>query len=82
MSKTYYLKNKSLRGFHKFVPEAKVIQVGNGASVSISFIISIIVPSQGHISEIFSMVSEIHNIDVILGVKNEIKLEAELSMRN
>ena len=43
LSKQYYLKNKSLHGLPKFSLKVKVIQVGNGESVNIMFIIPIII---------------------------------------
>ena len=41
MSKQYYLRNKSLHGLPNFGSNSKVIQVGNGISVNILFIIHI-----------------------------------------
>ena len=43
MSKLDYLRNKSLLGFPKLSSKTKVIQVGNGESINILFIISIII---------------------------------------
>ena len=37
---------------------------------------------QGHIFEIYAMVSEIHdNVNLVLGVKNFVELEGEISIR-
>ena len=61
MSKQCYLRNKSMPGLPKFSSKAKVTQVGNGASANILFIIPIIIATQGHMFEIYTMVSEIHS---------------------
>ena len=40
------------------------------------FIIPVIVDKHGHIFEIYTMVSEIHeNVDLVLGIKNVFELE-------
>ena len=49
MSKQYCLRKKSLHGLPKISSKGNVIQVGNGESVNILFIISIIITFQGHI---------------------------------
>ena len=70
LSKQYYLRNKCLHGLPKFSSKAKVIQVGNGESVNILFIIPTIKAIQGHMFEIYTMVSEIcDNMDLMLGFK-------------
>ena len=48
MSKQYYLRNTSLHGLPKL--NSKVIQVGNEISVTILFIIPIIITIHGHMS--------------------------------
>ena len=64
LSKQCYLRNKSLHGLPKFSSKAAVIQVENGESVNILFIIPIIVIVQGHMFEIYMMVFKIHdNVD-------------------
>ena len=63
--------------------EHKRIQVGNGQSVSVLFIIPVIVDIQGHRFEIYTLVSEIHeNIDLVLGIMNVFKLEGVINSRN
>ena len=70
MSKSYYLHCKSLHSLPKFASKTQRIQVGNGRHVSILFVITIIVNISGHIFEIYTLVSEIHeNIDFVLGIK-------------
>ena len=66
----------------KFRSKVKVIQAGNAASVNILFSIPIIITIQGHMFDIYSMVSEMHdNVDWVLGVKDIVELEAEKSIR-
>ena len=53
------------------------IQVGNGQCVSVLFIIPIIIDIHGHIFEIYTLVSEIHeNVDLVFGIKNIFQLES------
>ena len=76
MSKSYYLHCKSLHLLPKFASKTQRIQVGNGQYVSILFIIPIIVNISGHIFEIYTLVSKIHeNIDLGLGIKNMFEVE-------
>ena len=80
MSKLYYLRNKSLHGLPKFSLKGKFIQVGNAESINMLFIIPSI---QDYMSEICTMVSEIHdNEDLVLGVKNFVESEGEISMED
>ena len=82
MSKQYCPRNKYVHGFPKLSSKPKIIQVGNGKGINILFIIPIFITIHGHMFEIYTMVSEIHdNVNLILGVKNVIELEAEINMR-
>ena len=66
MSKSHYLHCKSLHSLSKFSSKTQEIQVGNGQYVSILFVIPMIVNISGHIFEIYTLVSEIHeNIDLV-----------------
>ena len=70
MSKTHYLRCKSLHSLPKFVSKTQRIQVQNGQYVSVLFIIPVIIVMHGHRFEIFTLVAEIHeNVDVVLGLK-------------
>ena len=61
---------------------AKVNQDGICRCDNILFIIPIIITIQGHVFEIYTMVSEMHvNVDMDLGLKFFIELEVESSMR-
>ena len=60
MSKSYYLHCKSLYSLPKFASKTQKIRVGNGQHVSILFVSTIIVNIGGHIFEIYTLVSEIH----------------------
>ena len=62
MSKSYYLRCKTLHSLPKFSSNTQRIQVGNGQYVSIPFVI--------HRFEIFALVSKIHdNVDLVMGMK-------------
>ena len=56
MSKSYYLRCKSL---HKFALKMQRIQVGNGQYVGVLFVIPVIVEINKHRLEVFTLVSEI-----------------------
>ena len=80
MSKSYYLHCKSLHSLPKFASKTQRIQVGNGQHVSVLFVIPIIVNISGHVFEIYTLVSEIHeNVDLVLGIKNMFELEGMIS---
>ena len=62
MSKQYYLRNKHMYRLAWFSSIVKVFQVRNGVGVNILFIIKAI---QGHMFEICTIVSDIHdNVDL------------------
>ena len=76
MSKSYYLRCKTLHALPKFLSNTQRIQVGNGQYVSVLFVIPVIVDIHGHRFEIFTLVSENHdNVDLVMGMKNILKLE-------
>ena len=82
MSKSHYLHCKSLHSLPKFASKTQRIQVANGQYVSILFVIPIIVIISGHIFEIYTLVSKIHeNIDLVLGIKNMFELEGIISLQ-
>ena len=71
MSKSYFLRCKSLHSLHKLTSTTTRIQVGNGQYVGALFVIPVIMTIQKHIFEIFTLVSEIHeNVDLVIGIKN------------
>ena len=83
MSKSFYMKCKSLHTLPKFVSTTQRIQVGNGQCVSILFVIPVIVDIHGHRFEIYTLVSEIHeNVDLVLGIKNVFELERVINSRD
>ena len=60
----------SLYSLPKFASEMQRIEVGSGQFVSVLFIIPVIIDVHGHRSEIYTLVSEIHeNVDLVLGIK-------------
>ena len=76
MSKSYFMRCKSLHSLPKFTSTTTRIQVGNGQYVGILFIIPVIMTIQNHRFEIFTLVSEIHeNVDLVIGIKNLFELE-------
>ena len=82
MSKSYYLRCKTLHALPKFSSNTQRIQVGNGQYVSVLFVIPVIVDIHGHRFEIFTLVSEIHdNVDLVMGMKNIFELEGVIDSR-
>ena len=76
MSKSYFMRCKSLHSLPKFTSTTTRIQVGNGQYVGVLFIIPLIMTIQNHRFEIFTLVSEIHeNVDLVIGIKNLFELE-------
>ena len=82
MSKSYYLRCKSLHNLPKFASKTQRIQVGNGQYVGVLFVILVIVEINGHRLEVFTLVSEIFdNVDMVLGIKNLFELEGVIDSR-
>ena len=82
MSKSYYLRCKTLHALPKFSSNTQRIQVGNGQYVSVLFVIPVIIDIHGHRFEIFTLVSEIHdNVDLVMGMKNIFELEGVIESR-
>ena len=66
MSKSYYLRCKSLHNLPKFASKTQRIQVGNGQYVGVLFVILVIVEINKHRLEVFTLVSEIFdNVDMV-----------------
>ena len=82
MSKSYYLRCKSLHNLPKFASKTQRIQVGNGQYVGVLFVIPVIVEINKHRLEVFTLVSEIFdNVDMVLGIKNLFELEGVIDSR-
>ena len=76
MSKSYYMRCKSLHALAKFASITQRVQVGNEQYVGVLFIIPVIVDIHGHRFEVFTLLSEIHNnVDLVLGMRNVFELE-------
>ena len=76
MSKSYYMRCKSLHVLAKFASTTQRVQVGNGQYVAVIFVIPVTVDIHGHRFEVFTLVSEIHdNVDLVLGMNNVSELE-------
>ena len=69
MSKSYYLRCKSLHNLPKFTSKTQRIQVGNGQYVGVLFVIPVIVEINKHRLEVFTLVSEIFD-NVDMGFRN------------
>ena len=81
MSKSYYFHCKSLHSLPKFASKTQRIQVGNGQYVHILFVVPIKVNINGHIFEIYTVVSEIHeNTDLGLVIKKMFELEGIIGL--
>ena len=71
MSKSHYLRCKSLHSLPKYASKTHRIQVGNGQYISVLFIIPVVIDIHSHRFEILTLVPEIHeNVDLALGIKN------------
>ena len=82
MSKSYYLRCKSLHNLPKFALKTQRIQVGNGQYVGVLFVIPVIVEINKHRLEVFMLVSEIFdNVDMVLGIKNLFEIEGVIDTR-
>ena len=82
MSKSYYLRCKSLHNLPTFALKTQRIQVGNGQYVGVSFVIPVIVEISKHRLEVFMLVSEIfNNVDMVLGIKNLFEIEGVIDTR-
>ena len=82
MSKSYYLKCKSLHKLPKFASKMQTIQVGNGQYVGVLFVIPVIIEINEHRLEVFTLVSEIFdNVHMVLGIKNLFEIEGVIDTR-
>ena len=82
MSKSYYLRCKSLHNLPKFASKMQRIQVGNGQYLGVLFVIPVIVEINNHRLEVFTLASEIlDNVDMVLGIKNLFELEGVIVTR-
>ena len=73
MSKAFYMQHPHLHKFPKFQSATRHLQVGNGALVPALFVIPLVFKIQGHIFEVYTLVSEIQDkMDLILGVKTSL----------
>ena len=84
MSKSYYMRCKSLHALANLLQLHKErVQVGNRQYVAVLFVILVIVDIHGHRSEVFTLLSEIHdNVDLVLGMKNLFELEGVLDAQD
>ena len=82
MSKSDYLRCKTLHDLPKFASKTQRIQIGNGQYVGVLFVIPVIIEICSHRLEVFTLVSEIFdNVDMVLGIKNLFELEGVIDSR-
>ena len=81
MSKSYYLRCKSLHILPKFASKTQRIQVVNGQYVGVLFVIPVIVKIKGHRLEVFTLVSEIFDNVDMFRYKNLFELEGVIDSR-
>ena len=82
MSKAFYMRHEHLHHFSKFQSAIRHLQVGSGALVPALFVIPVVFKIQGHIFEVYTLVSEIQDkMDLILGVENIFELEGVINSR-
>ena len=83
MSKSYFIRCKSLHSLPKLTSTTTRIKVGNGQYIGVLFIIPVILTIQNHRFEIFTLVSEIHeNVNLVIGIKNLFELEGVVDSRD
>ena len=83
MSKSYFLRCKTLHALPKFSSNTQRIQVGNRQYASVLFVIPVIVDIHRHRFEIFTLVSEIHDIvELVMGMKSIFELEGVIDSRD
>ena len=83
MSKSYYMRCKSLHVLAKFSSTTQRIQVGNGKYATVLFVVPVIINIYGHSFKVFTLVSEIHdNVDLVLGMKKVFELEGVIDTRD
>ena len=83
MSKSYFMRCKSLHSLPKFTSTTTRIQVRNRQYVGVLFVIPVIMTIQNHRFEIFTLLSEIHeNVDLVIGIKNLFELEGVIDSQD
>ena len=83
MSKSYYLRFKTLHSLPKFSSNTQRIQVGNGQYVSVLSVIPVVINIHGHRFKIFTLVSKIYdNVDLVMEMKNIFELEGGIDLRD
>ena len=83
MSKSYFMRCRSLHSLPTFTSTMTRIQVRNRQYVGVLFVIPVIMTIQNHRFEIFTLVSESHeNVDLVIGIKHLFELEGEIDSRD
>ena len=82
MSKAFNIQHVHLHHIPKFQSAIRHLQVGNGALVSALYVIPLVFKIQGHIFEVYTLLSEIQEkMNLILGVKIIFGLEGVINSR-
>ena len=82
LSKKFYNANKCLHRLPKFVTTCTGIKIGNGSIIPTLFMIPIQFMTNGHIFEIYTIVTEIDDdMDLVFGFKNMTETEGRLNTR-
>ena len=70
MAKTFYDRTTNLHRIPKLKPSCTGIKIGNGTVIPVNFVIPVQIMIQGHLFEIYTIVSALHEgTDVVIGMK-------------
>ena len=62
--------------YQSLLQQCKEFKWGDGQSVTVLFVILVVIDAYGHRFEVFTLLSEIHdNVDLVLGMKNVFELD-------
>ena len=81
LSKKFYDTNPMLHDMPKYVTTCTGIRIGNGSIVPALFVIPILFMACGHTFEIFTIVAEIDDMDLVFAFKNMVETEGLLNTR-
>ena len=82
MSKGFYEKTEYLHRIPKLKSSCTGIKIGNGAVIPVDFVFPVQIMIQGHLFEIYTIVTALHeSIDIVIGMKNMVELEGIMNTR-
>ena len=82
LSRKYYEEHPYLHELPKYKPHLGPVRMGDGTMCAVDFIIPIIVTIQGHVFEIYSLITTMGNTELVIGVKELMELEATITTQN